>query len=68
MKYHLIIHTELGSRVEECATVQECADKWKAFRDEWNVGARDMLANCGDVRIDDRLTHRVHYNGRVEEL
>lgn len=64
----ITINTDLGARIVTRDTVEECAQAWKEFRDERNVGARDMLDHCGDVSTDGVLTHRVHYNGRVEVL
>lgn len=67
-KFRLTINTDLGRAQVLCDSLEQCQQAWNDFRDGSDCGASDMLECNGDVRVNGVLTHRVHYNGRVEQV
>lgn len=48
-------------------TLEEASAAVTAYQRKWCMGASDMGAFHGEVRVSGRLTHTVSYNGRVWE-
>ena len=60
-----LIAVGIKREIREVGSLQEASAAWNAFRDEHCLGAREMLASSGVIKVDGKKVGNVSYNGRV---